>query len=210
MSQEIIHVAIVEDNDDLRQMLAYVINGSPGFYCKHTFVDCESAIKELPNTYVHVVLMDIELPGINGIEGVKILKEKLPKVDFIMLTVKQDDQSLFGSLCAGATGYLTKDTPPVQLLQSVKEVHEGGAPMSTRIARKVVGSFNIGNKKSPLSPRESEILKLLCNGLNYRSIADELFLSAHTIKTHIKNIYKKLHVNTRAGAVKKAIDDGLI
>ncbi len=210
MNQEIIHVAIVEDNDELRQMLAYVINGTPGFYCKHTYVDCESAIKELPNTYVHVVLMDIELPGINGIEGVKILKEKMPQVDFIMLTIKQDDESLFGSLCAGATGYLTKDTPPLQLLQSVKEVYHGGAPMSTRIARKVIDSFNIETKKSPLSERESEILKLLCDGMNYRSIADQLFLSAHTVKTHIKNIYKKLHVNSRAGAVSKAIKDGLI
>ena len=210
MNQEIIHVAIVEDNDELRQMLSYVINGTPGFYCKHTYVDCESAIKELPNTYVHVVLMDIELPGINGIEGVKILKEKMPQVDFIMLTIKQDDESLFGSLCAGATGYLTKDTPPLQLLKSVKEVFQGGAPMSTRIARKVIDSFNIETKKSPLSDRESEILKLLCDGMNYRSIADQLFLSAHTVKTHIKNIYKKLHVNSRAGAVSKAIKDGLI
>ncbi len=210
MSKEIIHVAIVEDDDELRQMLAYVINGTPGFYCKHTYIDCESAIKELPNIYVHVVLMDIELPGITGIEGVAILKKALPHIDFIMLTIRQDDASLFGSLCAGATGYLTKDTPPSNLLQSISEVRNGGAPMSTRIARKVIASFKIDRKASPLTTRETEILNLLCDGMNYRSIAEQLFLSAHTVKTHIKNIYRKLHVTSRASAVKKAIDDGLI
>ena len=211
MTEDIIHVSLVEDDDDLRQMLQLVINGSPGFHCKHTFVDCESALKELPNAYVHVVLMDIELPGMNGIEGVRILKEKLPHIDCIMLTVKQDDGALFGSLCAGATGYLLKDTPPLQLLNAIKEVHEGGAPMSSRIARKIIGTFTSNiPKTSPLTTREQEILTMLCDGMNYRSISEALFLSTHTVKTHIKNIYRKLHVHNRAAAVKKAIQDGLI
>ena len=210
MSDDLIHVGIVEDDDEVRELLALIINGSPGFHCKHTFIDCESAIKELPNVYVHVVLMDIELPGINGIEGVRLLREKIPQVDFIMLTIKQDDTALFGSLLAGATGYLLKDTPPVQLLNSIREVYNGGAPMSSRIARKVISSFQVDKKPSPLTNREEEILKLLCDGMNYRSISDQLFLSTHTVKTHIKNIYKKLHVNNRAGAVKKALEDGLI
>ncbi|MEM8907363.1 MAG: response regulator transcription factor [Bacteroidota bacterium] len=209
MSREIIHVAIVEDDDEIRQTLALIINGTPGYYCKHTFIDCESAIKELPNLYVNVVLMDIELPGITGIEGIRQLKPQLPNTDFIMLTIKQDDESIFTSLRVGASGYLAKDTPPTDLLKAIREVYEGGAPMSTRIAKKVILSFqNVA--PSPLSDRETEILKLLCEGLNYRSIADQIFLSAHTVKSHIKNIYRKLHVHSRAEAVRKAIKDRLV
>ncbi len=207
--KEIIHVAIVEDDDEIRQTLALIINGTPGFYCKHTFVDCESAIKEMPNLYVNVVLMDIELPGMTGIEGIKKLKPQVPDTDFIMLTIKQDDESIFESLRAGASGYLAKDTPPSELLKSIEEVFKGGAPMSGNIAKKVIKSFH-SSSESPLSERETEILKLLCDGMNYRSIADQIFLSAHTVKSHIKNIYRKLHVNSRAEAVKKAIKDKLI
>lgn len=209
MTKEIIHVAIVEDDDEIRQTLALIINGTPGFYCKHTFIDCESAIKELPNLYVNVVLMDIELPGISGIEGIKQLKPQVPNVDFIMLTIKQDDASIFESLRVGASGYLAKDTAPSDLLKAIQEVNKGGAPMSSRIAKKVVLSFQ-NTTKSPLSERETEILELLCKGLNYRSIAEQIFLSAHTVKSHIKNIYRKLHVHSRAEAVSKAIKDRLI
>ncbi len=208
--KEIIHVAIVEDDDEIRQTLALIINGTPGYHCKHTFIDCESANKELPNLYVNVVLMDIELPGISGIDGIKQLKPQMPNTDFIMLTIKQDDNSIFDSLCAGASGYLMKDTPPSELLRSITEVYKGGSPMSTNIARKVIQSFQISTPPSPLSGRETEILQLLCKGMNYRSIAEQLYLSAHTVKSHIKNIYKKLHVNSRAEAVSKAIKDKLI
>jgi len=208
--REIIHVSIVEDDDEIRKTLALIIGGTPGFYCKHTFIDSESAIKELPGLYVNVVLMDIELPGISGIDGIKKLKPQMPDTDFIMLTVKQDDESIFDSLCAGASGYLIKDTPPSELLKSISEVYKGGSPMSTNIARKIVQSFQIPTMPSPLSERETEILKLLCDGMNYRSIAENIFLSPHTVKTHIKNIYKKLHVNSRAEAVKRAIKDNLL
>lgn len=208
--KEIIHVAIVEDDDEIRQTLALIINGTPGYFCRHTFVDAESAVKELPSLYVNVVLMDIELPGITGIEAIKKLKPKLPETDFIMLTIKQDETSIFNSLCAGASGYLMKDTPPSELLQSIKEVHKGGSPMSTNIARKVILSFQKITPPSPLSDRETEILQLLCDGMNYRSIAEKIFLSSHTVKSHIKNIYKKLHVNSRAEAVKRAIKDNLL
>ena len=153
--------------------------------------------------------MDVELPGLNGIAGVKKLKPQMPETDFIMLTIKQDDETVFNSICAGATGYLIKDTPPSELLQSIKEVRNGGAPMSANIARQVILSFH-SNKPSPLSDRETEILKLLSQGMNYRSVADKIFLSPHTVKTHIKNIYQKLHVNSRAEAVRKAIEDNLI
>lgn len=209
MQNNIIHVAIVEDDDEIRQTLALIIGGTPGFYCKHTFVDAESAVVELPNLYVNVVLMDIELPGITGIDAIRKLKPQLKDTDFLMLTVRQDDESVFKSICAGASGYLMKDTAPTDLLKSIKEVHSGGAPMSATIARKVIQSFH-KFKPSPLSDRETEILKLLSDGMNYRSIAEKIFLSPHTVKTHIKNIYQKLHVNSRAEAVKKAIEDRLI
>ncbi len=209
MPDKTIFVALVEDDEEIRQTLALIINGTPGFKCAHTFGNAESAVEKLPREYVNVVLMDIELPGASGIEAVKQLKLKMPDTDFLMLTVKQDDESVFASVCAGASGYLLKDTPPSELLQSIKEVSQGGAPMSANIARRVIQSFyNV--TPSPLSERETEILRLLSEGMNYRSIATQLYLSPHTVKTHIKNIYKKLHVNTRAEAVKRAIKDNLI
>ena len=209
MPDKNIHVAIVEDDPEIRQTLALIIDGTPGYWCKHTFEDCESAVAKLPGIYVNVVLMDIELPGISGIEGVRKLKPEMPETDFVMLTIKQDDESIFQSICAGASGYLVKDTPPSELLKSIQEVHEGGSPMSANIARRVIQSFH-NLQKSPLSDRETEILRLLSEGMNYRSVAGQIFLSPHTVKTHIKNIYQKLHVNSRAEAVRKAIEDRLI
>ena len=145
----------------------------------------------------------------SGIEGVKILKEKLPETDFIMLTVQEDNESVFNSLCAGATGYLLKDTPPAALLAAIKEVKEGGSPMSPSIARRIISSFR-PNLESPLSKRESEILEMLCNGDNYKTIADALFISGHTVRAHIKSIYRKLQVNSRGEAVNKALKDRLV
>ncbi|MEM6722420.1 MAG: response regulator transcription factor [Bacteroidota bacterium] len=204
-----IHVAIVEDDSEIRNTLALIIDGTPGFHCQYQFNDCETAMAQIPEIYVQVWLMDINLPGISGIEGVRRLKPNFPDLDFIMLTINQDDDSIFDALRAGASGYLLKDTPPTELLRSIREVVKGGAPMSASIAIRVVQSFRQFSE-SPLSDRETEILKLLCEGQNYRSIADLLFVSPHTIRTHIKNIYRKLHVNSRAEAVKKAIDDRLI
>ena len=204
-----IHVAIVEDDSEIRQTLALIIEGTPGFVCRHTYNDCETAIKDLPEQYNNVVLMDINLPGKSGIDGVRILKEKGFEADFIMLTVQSDDDSIFDSLCAGAAGYLLKDTPPVELLQSIREVAEGGSPMSASIARRVITSFR-STAKNPLSEREREILQLLCDGNNYKVIAEKLFVSGHTVRAHIKNIYKKLQVNSRAEAVSKALKDKLV
>jgi len=205
-----IRIAIVEDDAEIRETLGMIINSSEGFICEHLYPDAESAIEDLDNHPINVVLMDIELPGMSGIEAVRILNPDMPKTDFIMLTVKQDDGSVFNSLVAGATGYLMKDIPPGDLLNKIAEVVDGGAPMSSNIARQVINSFNIPSIPSPLSKRETEILRLLCNGMNYRSIATELFLSSHTVKTHVKNIYRKLHVHSRAEAVTKAIKDNLL
>ena len=204
-----IHVALVEDDPDIRQTLALIIDGTPGYSCTLHFPDCESAIDPIVSFSPDVVLMDINLPGISGIEGVKRLKSALPDLDILMLSIQEDDQSIFDSLRMGATGYLSKNTPPSQLLNAIKEVTEGGAPMTAHIARKVLSSFH-PSPQTPLSERESDILKLLCEGLTYSSISDKLFISGHTVRTHIKNIYKKLHVHTRAEAVKKAIKDKLI
>jgi DNA-binding NarL/FixJ family response regulator len=204
-----IRVAVVEDDAEIRQLLTMLIDASPGFSCKHSFNDCETAVGELPALDNDVILMDIILPKMSGIEGVKLLKEKIPNTDFIMLTVQEDDNSIFDSLCAGASGYLLKDTPPAELLGSIKEVINGGSPMTPSIARRVINSFK-KSEESPLTKRETEILELLCDGKNYKIIADELFVSGNTVRAHIKNIYRKLHVNSRAEAVKKAINDKLL
>lgn len=204
-----IEVAIVEDDPEILKLFTIIISGSPGFNCNHTYNNCDAAIRKLPTCNPDVVLMDINLPGTSGIEGVKILKEQMPDTDFVMLTVQDDDDSIFSSLCAGATGYLLKDTPPAELLNSIKEVYMGGSPMSDSIARKIISSFQ-KSRNSPLSDRETEVLKCLCEGKNYKTISDLLFISGNTVRAHIKNIYKKLHVCTRAEAVNKAISKRLI
>lgn len=209
MSDRIIKVSIVEDDSEIRNLLSLIIDGSPGFECTHTYSTCEDAITGIPKNPPDVVLMDIDLPKLNGIEGIRILKEKVAKTDFIMLTIKEDDESVFQSLCAGATGYLVKDIPPVKLLNAIKDVVEGGSPMSAGIARKVTSSFH-KNTESPLSARETEVLKRLCDGENYKTIADAIFVSGNTVRAHIKNIYKKLQVNSRAEAVAKAINKNLL
>ncbi|MFK7920792.1 MAG: response regulator [Bacteroidia bacterium] len=204
-----IDVGIVEDDEDIRSALALIIDGTPGFICEQTFNSCEEAIPRILEHQPDVVLMDINLPGMTGIEGVKKLKPQLEKTDFIMLTIQLDDHSVFESMRSGATGYLLKNTPSHTLLQAIKDVYAGGAPMSTQIARKVLTSFR-RKVETPLSERETEILTELCQGHNYKVIAEALFVSGHTVRTHIKNIYKKLHVNSRAEAVRKAIKDKLV
>jgi DNA-binding NarL/FixJ family response regulator len=207
---QIIHVAIIEDDEEIRNSLAYIIAATLGFHCKHKFVDAESAIKELPGAYVNVVLTDIELPGHTGIYAVKKLKPLLKDVDFIMLSVRQDDEAIFESLCAGATGFLSKDTPPHIILRSIEEVTQGGSPMTASIAPKVITSFKKTETKSPLSKREVEILRFLCEGLNYRTIAEHLFLSGHTVQTHVKNIYRKLEVHSRGQAMSLVIKEDFV
>lgn len=204
-----ISVAIVEDDKEIRDLLELLIDRSPGFSCKHVFSDCENALEPIKKHLPDVVLMDVELPGMSGIEGIKKLKESVPGTDFIMLTIREDDDTVFKSLAAGATGYLLKDTPPTKLLAGIKEVYQGGSPMTSNIARKVTSSFH-SNTSSPLSEREKEILEKLCDGQNYNAIADSLYISGHTVRAHIKNIYRKLHVNSRGEAVKKALKDKLV
>ncbi|MCB0283975.1 MAG: response regulator transcription factor [Calditrichae bacterium] len=207
--QKEIKVAIIEDEHEIRQLMTLIIDGSPGYSCKQSFDNCEDALLNLAADPPDVVLMDIDLPGISGIEGVRKLKEKMPGTDFLMLTVQDDDESIFNSVCVGATGYLLKDTPPAEILKAVEDVNKGGSPMSASIARRIVSSFKAENSTS-LSEREIEILRHLCNGENYKVIAEKLHISGHTVRSHFKNIYKKLQVSTKAEAVKKAINERII
>ena len=211
-----INVAIVEDNNTIREGLAALINGTEGYDCIGSFVDCESFLLNLKTLKVDVVLMDIALPGMNGIEGVKKAIVIKPDLDILMLTIYEESEVVFDALCAGACGYLVKKTPPSRLLEAIKEVNEGGSPMSSRIARQVIGAFkeskSISNDSDEftLSNREKEVLNRLADGNNYQEIAEQLLISVDTVRHHIKNIYKKLHVHTQSEAVAKAIRKKII
>ena len=211
-----INVAIVEDNDTIREGLSALVNGTTGYKSVGAYRDCESFLVKLETLNVNVVLMDIALPGMNGIEGVKEAKKLKPDIDILMLTIYEDSEKVFDALCAGACGYLVKKTPPSKLLDAIKDVYEGGSPMSSQIARQVITAFKESKDvkdESPdykLSSREKEVITLLASGNNYQQIADQLFISVDTVRHHIKNIYKKLHVHTQSEAVAKAIRKKII
>ncbi len=211
-----IKVAIVEDNNTIREGLAALISGTNGYDCVGTYIKCETFLEDLPGKDIDVVLMDIGLPGISGIEGVKKAKEIEPGIDILMLTVYEDNSVVFEALCAGACGYLVKKTPPLRLLEAIKEVYEGGSPMSSNIARQVITLFQQNaaieqeNEEYKLTNREKEVLFKLSEGNNYQEIADALFISVDTVRHHIRNIYSKLHVHSQSEAVAKAIRRGII
>ncbi len=198
-----IRVAIVEDESSVRDNLAVLINSAPGFCCVSSQPDAERAIAALPGAAPEVVLMDLHLPHKSGIDCVRALKEKLPHTQFVMLTIEENSQRVFESLQAGATGYLVKSATPETILQAISDVHHGGSPISSQIARLLVRSFQ---KPSPLpegaiTPRESEILSLLARGYRSKEVADDLKISVPTVNTHVRNIYEKLQVRSRAEAV---------
>lgn len=200
-------VSIVEDNDKIRNGLSVLINGSPGFSCKSAFSNAEEALKFLPVQKPDVVLMDINLPGMSGIECVEKLKEIEPGIQVLMLTVYEENEQIFNSLIAGASGYILKRTPPAELLEAIKQIHEGGSPMSNQIARKVVETFrNYGRSQKDtenLSERENEILSFVAKGHTDQEIASDLTLSVKTVRSHLRNIYKKLQVRSRTEAALK-------
>lgn len=203
-----IQVAIVEDIREIKEGLELLIDSSEGFRCIKTYSNAEEAMEGLPQIIPDVVLMDINLPGINGIEAVRFLKPKIPSTQFIMSTVYEDDENIFESLKAGASGYLLKKTAPSKILESITEVFNGGSPMSSQIARKVIGSFQQKNSiedSSILTQREKEILKLLARGLRYKEIAAELTISIDTVRTHTRHIYEKLQVQSRIEAINKVL-----
>jgi DNA-binding NarL/FixJ family response regulator len=210
-----ISVIIVEDNKIIRESLVSLINGTDGLSCIASYGDCESLFAETKLEKADIVLMDIGLPGIDGISGVRKIKEKYSVIDILMLTVYEENQKVFDALLAGASGYLVKKTPPAQLIEAIKDVANGGSPMSSVIARKVVALFHqnkveFQGDKPALSEREKEVLNALSNGKSYQEIADLLFISIDTVRQHIRNIYSKLHVHTQSEAVAHGIRKGLI
>ena len=201
-----IKVGIIEDEKEIREKLVALIKGSEGFECEHVFSNAEDAIKALPSAKLDVVLTDINLPGKNGIECIIESKPKCRSTQFLICTSFEDSDTVFRALKAGATGYLIKTIQPSKLLDAIVEVSHGGSPMSSHIARKVVMSFNnveVDPEFEKLTTREKEILDLLSKGLRYKEIADKIFLSTETVRTHIRNIYVKLQVNSRTEALNK-------
>jgi len=202
-----IRIAVVEDDSTVRNGLRMLLNGTPGFSCIDAYGSGEEALTGIPGNQPDVVLLDINLPGISGIECILKLKEMDLPVLFIMLTVFEDTDAIFRSLSAGACGYLLKHTPPAKLLEAIQDVYRGGSPMSGEIARKVVQSFQQPEVKPEVSvnltKREEEILGFLAKGFFYKEIADTLSISVETVRTHIRNVYEKLQVRTRTEAILK-------
>jgi len=205
-----ISVCIVDDNKQLRDTLEEIIIMSDGYQCIGTIATAEEAIEKLPQIKPDVVLMDINLGGTeSGIDCVKALKPQMPATNFMMCTVYEEDEKIFEALSAGASGYILKKTAPAKLLEAIRELYQGGAPMSSQIARKVVAAFQNkpasadANRLDELTNREKEILEQLSKGLMYKEIAAQLFLSAETVRKHVYHIYEKLHVNNRVEAVNR-------
>ena len=209
-----IKVAIFEDNKSLRQGLYQLINGSEGFECAGAFENCLNLSEDIKNTNPDVVLMDIQMPGINGIEAVRILHEKYPDLKILMQTIFEESDKIFQSILAGASGYILKNTSPSRILDFIKETYEGGAPMSPSVATKVlkmVGQQPVEKNNSfNLSDREKEILSCLVKGMSYKLIADACFISIDTVRGHIRNIYEKLHVHSKGEAIATAIKGKIV
>ena len=202
-------IVIIEDNQQIREAFSSLLAFRDDFLVVGQYENCEDALADLQEDQPDIVLMDVDLPGISGIEGTKKIKKQLPKANVIIITVFENGKTVFDALCAGASGYLTKNSDKDKLLNAIDEVLSGGAPMSSKIARMVVSSFQ-KNTNSPLTERETEILSQIAEGKSYTSIAENLFISKETVKFHIKNIYLKLQVNNKADALKKANEDRLI
>ena len=205
-----IRVVIFEDKAILKESLYQLINGAEGLTCVGTFANCDDIIFNIKKTAPQVVLMDIQMPGLDGIGGVKIIKQNFPEVKVIMQTVVEDDDKIFASICNGASGYLLKNTTPARLLQAIVEVNEGGAPMTPAIAQKVLDKFRRQSPASSkelndLTAREKEILECLVEGMSYKMIASSCQISIDTVRFHIRHIYEKLHVGSKSEAVSKAI-----
>lgn len=211
-----IKVVIVEDSNTIREGLKLLIDGTEGYSCVGAYSRCETLLDEIDEINVDVILMDIDLPGISGIEGIRRIKKISKDILILILTIYDENDLIFEALCEGASGYLVKKTPPARLLEAIKEAYDGGAPMTSNIARKVVDYFQ-NNKpvqkveeEVALTKREKEVLSGLVEGNSYKAIADNLNISVETVRFHFRNVYKKLHVHSQSEAVVKAIKEGLI
>ncbi len=204
---DIINVVIVEDVKDIRESLQLLIGSAPGFSCAGAYATAEAAIADIPVLKPQVVLMDINLPGMTGVEGVRVLKESYPDLKFVMCTVFEDDENIFKALQAGAGGYILKNNAPRKILDAIKDVTDGGTPMSADIAKKVIGAFLDRKPTSKtalpndLTNREMEVLQLLSKGFHYKEVAQKLNVSVDTVRNHCRNIYVKLHVTNKVEAI---------
>ncbi len=209
-----IQVALIEDLREVREGLAMLINGTIGFRCVGSYRTMEDALKHVERDAADVILTDIGLPGMSGVEGIPILRERLPDVPILALTIYDNDDNIFAALCAGASGYLLKNTPPARLLESLREVLAGGAPMSPEVARRVVKLFREFHPPEHadyhLTPQENELLRLLVEGHHKKTAARVMNISVNTVSFHLKNIYEKLQVHSKTEAVAKAIREHLI
>ncbi|MEO5904414.1 MAG: response regulator transcription factor [Gemmatimonadaceae bacterium] len=209
-----VRVVIIEDLREVREGLAMMIGGANGFECASSYRTMEEALHGMPAIGPDVILTDIGLPGMDGVEGTRIMRERFPEVPILALTVYDDDENVFNAICAGASGYLLKNTTPVRLLESLREVVDGGAPMSPEIARRVVKLFRQfrppERAECHLTPQETELLKLMVEGHHYKTAARELGISTNTVSFHLKHVYEKLQVHSKTEAVAKALRERLI
>jgi DNA-binding NarL/FixJ family response regulator len=209
-----LRVVIIEDQREVREGLGALIRGSPGFICAAGYGTMEEALSKIDRAHPDVVLADLGLPGMSGIEGIRALRERYPEIPILALTVYDDDDRIFDALCAGASGYLLKNTPPARLLESMREAADGGAPMSPEVARRVVHLFREFRPPERasyrLTPQESELLKLLVEGHHYKTAADQMGISVNTVAFHLKNIYGKLQVHSKTEAVAKALRERIV
>jgi len=210
-----IKVAIFEDNKMLRESLQQLVDNAKDMYCTGAFADANKLLRNMQMADPDVVMMDINMPGISGIEAVQVIKEKFPQVQILMQTVFEENDKIFAAICVGASGYMLKKTPPQKMIEAIRETYLGGAPMTASVAVKVLQMFrsqSINEKKEfiDLSEREKEILALLVKGKSYKAIAAECFISIDTVSTHVRHIYEKLHVHSKSEAVAKAIKQKLI
>ncbi len=212
-----IRVAIFEDNTLVREALYAILNGTPGYTCTGAFADANQWLANLKRSEPDVVLMDIEMPGLNGIEVTQKITRQFPDIKVLIQTVFNDSDKIFNALCAGASGYILKNDPPHKYIEAIADVYNGGAPVSATVAKKMLGFFtkkNIilvapENNDFQLSDREKELLRMMIEGYDYKTIASKAFISYETVRTHVKHIYKKLHVASRSEAVMKAIQQGI-
>jgi DNA-binding NarL/FixJ family response regulator len=204
-----IRILIIEDDQEIRHTYSVIINGSPRYEVVNTYASCHDAIRNFSIDHPDIVLMDIELPDMNGIQGTRVIKERFPKVEVIMVTVHEDNDWVYQALKAGASGYIAKSSNYHELLTALNEIVKGGAPISSHIARRIVEDFHISTT-SPLSKRETEVLSLISQCKTYTQISEELLISKQTAKTFIKNIYAKLQVNSKSEAIAKATREKFI
>ncbi len=213
--KEVVNVVIFEDNRHLRESLQFLLNHTSGYHCLAAYPNCNNLLENLKGKDCDICLMDIEMPGISGIEATRMIKNNLPQINVLIQTVFSDDDSIFQAICAGASGYILKTSSPEEYIEALEDLNSGGAPMTPSIARRVLQLFK-GNVQLPsnesykLTEKEKQVLQKLTEGKSYKMIADELSISIETIKTHIKNIYNKLHVHSAPEAVAKAIQQRIV